>query len=901
MSRGAHLRGLRSRPPPGVRASERIGSGRAVPFAALLFLLVGAHALLETARDSLFLTAEPISRLPWILLLVTAAVLALTPLQRLLWSTVHRSALPLTLALTGAVTLLFWVASGWRGAVVAFYVWTALFSSLVFVQFWLTADEAFGLADAKRMFGVIAAGGLLGAVSGSAFARLLLQAAHPLLLLPISAGVTFAALLLSLLALPAPEACTVTAAVPVVPRAIPRAVRDDPYLRLLALLALLAAASGTLLDYLFKAAVVTNTAPERIPRVIANIQIGQSVLALLVEVLLLPILFRRAGVTRSLALLPVLLLASTAGYALVGAAGILFVIKMLDGGVRPSIHRVGSELLYLPVAAVERRLFKPSIDTIGQRGGQALASVVLLGSGGFPVTTRLGAVTALLAAVAIAWVIATRALRARYLRRFQAQLGAGRIDALPAGPLDMGTAEILVAALGSPRTVEVLTALEVLARGGRAGLVPALILRHPDSSVVLAAVRVLAPLRRPDVTSLLPSLLRHDAPAVRCAVAELWLPGGGVAAELVPLLDDPELAVRSSALVALSGEREDGRSFRARLVLVVRRGSLPERRAMARAIASAPRRDLLRIALWMFRWGDRQVRQELLRGVDGFGALPPSFVVRTVALLEDPVLRPGARRALRAIGGPARDLLEALLLREETPHVLARELPSALAEFPPETAAPALLRRIAQPRGGLDRFRSLRTLNQLRRTHPRLPLDPVFLAAALELELAAVDRNRSLRLAGERLGVAAAGEPAGMLLLDLLEDKEHRALERVFRTLDLILPGRNVERAFHATRSADSGQREAAREVLLEMLPARWRDRTLEALGPGSSAAPATLRATLAPDSGGPTMSFFRMVSRQRSGLVHLLARRLARERGWPGALAEMNHGQAWMAEVAND
>src|SRR4029077_17354720 len=120
-----------------------------------------------------------------------------------------------------------------------------------------------------------------------------------------------------------------------------------------------------------------------------------------------------------------------------------------------------------------------------------------------------------------------------------------------------------VAALGSPRTVEGLTALEVLARGRRTGLGPALILRHADTSVVLAALRVLAPLRRPDLEALLPSLLRHSAPAVRCAVAELWLPAGRPATDLVPLLEDPELEVRSTALVALSGAREDGRGFRA--------------------------------------------------------------------------------------------------------------------------------------------------------------------------------------------------------------------------------------------------------------------------------------------------------------------------------------------------
>ena len=73
-----------------------------------------------------------------------------------------------------------------------FYVWTALFSSLVFVQFWLTADEAFTVDEAKRAFGFIAAGGLLGAVSGTGVARIAIDYTLPETLLLISAGATVA-------------------------------------------------------------------------------------------------------------------------------------------------------------------------------------------------------------------------------------------------------------------------------------------------------------------------------------------------------------------------------------------------------------------------------------------------------------------------------------------------------------------------------------------------------------------------------------------------------------------------------------------------------------------------------------------------------------------------------------
>ena len=165
---------------------------RALPFAALLFFLVGAHALLETARDGMFLTEQPVSRLPWLYLGVTAGVLVLTPLQRRLWGGRSSVALLLTLLGACAVTVAFWAFAAARGAVLGFYVWTALFSSLIFVQFWLVADEAFSVDEAKRTFGFIAAGGLLGAVSGNAVARVALGFTDPRSLLLISAGVTLA-------------------------------------------------------------------------------------------------------------------------------------------------------------------------------------------------------------------------------------------------------------------------------------------------------------------------------------------------------------------------------------------------------------------------------------------------------------------------------------------------------------------------------------------------------------------------------------------------------------------------------------------------------------------------------------------------------------------------------------
>ncbi len=861
---------------------------RALPFAVLLFLLVAAHGVLETARDGLFLTEQPVTRLPWLYLAVTAGVLALTPLQRRLWSGQTRAALPVTLIASGAVTLAFWVGTRSHGAVLAFYVWTALFSSLVFVQFWLAADEAFGVAEAKQTFGFLAAGGLVGAVSGSAVARLVLGYADPRVLLLISVALTFGAAGLGYVVGRRCHDGPVTIPEMTVTSAVPGYMRRDPYLRSLALLALLTAASATLIDYLFKAAVASGVPPDRIPRMVANVYLGQSTLALLVELVVVRSVLQTTGVTRSLALLPLVVLGGASGYAVGGGLVVLLALKILDGGLRPSLYRVGTELLFLPIGAAERRVIKPSIDTLGQRGGQAIVSLLLLGVPQLPDGARMGAVTILLAAVGVVWVGAARVLRRHYLNRFQEQLGAGRVQMGGVRSLDLASAEILVHALGSSNSREVLTAVHVLARSGRLGLVPALVLYHPEPVVVRTALAHFAGTPRTDVDALLPFLFRHSDEQVRAAAAERWLQAGNGPEGLRPALEDSSPRVRAAALVALSSS-DSGRDAREAMARIVSEG-LPEAlRALAWAIANAPRPDLLPMVQGLFLRGDTETRRELLRAARGLPAPPPDFVSRLVSLLAEPALRSGARDALVSIGAPAREQLETLLLSPDTPFALDRELPATLVRFPAESAAGALIRRLVQPRGGLARFRSLRALNQLRRDNPRLPLDRAALASALELELGSVLKNRALRLTGVRLRIATDHEnPAGMLLLDLLQDKERRAVERVFRVLSLLFPGGRLEQVYLGARSESPRRREAAREVLVELLPPPWRERVLMVLEP-DQADPATVQRLLGAEP--TTESFVTALLAQSSEVVRLLTPCLAHAEGWVSTVPRLRAG----------
>lgn len=851
---------------------------QAWPFTLLLFMLVGAHTLLETARDSLFLRTQPVSRLPWVYLAVAVTVLLVTPAQ--VWVLRRKSGrlvLAATLLTATAITLMFGVAHMSSLVVNAFYVWTALFASLVFTQFWLGPAEAFDTAQAKRFFAFIGTGGLVGAVAGAATAKLVLMVARPRALLLVSAALTLGAAVLAGLfrtrsrqSVAAPEI--------VVLRAVPQEAFHDPYLRLLTLLALVPAIAATLVDYVFKSAVASQVVPRNIPEVVANAYLAQTLLGLVVEVLAVRFLLGYEGVTRSLLLLPVLLLAAATSFAVAGTVVLAVCLKVLDGGLRPSIYRVSSELLYVPVPPARRRLLKPSIDTVGQRTGQSAASLVLLLVQNLASAPTLAAVG--IVAAAAAWLQVIRSLRSRYVQLFRAQLASGRPETARLPKLDLEVAQTLVAALGSRETREVLTAMDLLARYGRLRLVPGLILYHPDPSIVRAALEHFEGSSRDDVDELLPALLKHPDEYVRTAAIRRWAAAKRPIDEIQRLVEDPRPAVRAAALVALSAT-PTGTEVVSRLQAVARSTNVEERRALAHAIADSPRPDLSPLMELLFAWPDLETRSEVIRSTRRLvPAGAAKFVPNLGAMLAEPKLRSVARDALVAIGDPAIEWLAEQLHNAATPFQIAREIPATVARFPHFRAAPLLAERISSPRGGLVRFRALRALNQIHREHPDVSLPRPALEAALKIELTKVFKNRALRLAAARCREGKGECPAGALLLEILEGKEVLAIERVFRVLQLLFPNERLERIYLGWRSQRPELRSAAAELLFELLDSTWREPVLavldpKALGAGDLKPPWSLL-----DLKEPKL-FMSALLGHSSELIRVLAASLAAELDW--------------------
>ena len=468
-------------------------AGRVAVATATLFGVLTGHSMLETARDALFLSSLPASRLPWVYLFIAGLAVMVARLNRCLTSRASpRATLSLTLFAAAACTAGFWLWAGHgEASLYGLYVWTGLIATIVVVQLWLLVADAFDPGQAKRAFAVIGAGGLIGATFGSALAGTLLRAMGPRDLVLVASA------LMALSGVVPAVAWRGRAAPPARrsrrPREEPEPERlfAHPYLRRVLLLVALTQVAVTSADLLFKAAVASLVPTADLASFLAIVYTALNGLSLVVQLLVASWALRRFGVSRALWAMPLLLGAGALGFAMTAALVPVLFLKLVDGSLRHSLHRTGIELLYLPLPARLRERHRTTIEAIGGRGGQAVAALAML------VALTLGLDLSGLAIVVVAFIVllllSVALIKTRYVDMFRDRLRDGTIETRASMPaLDLHSLEALIAGLSSEEDPVVLSAIELLEASGRGNLVPPLILYHPSRAVVIRALDVMS-------------------------------------------------------------------------------------------------------------------------------------------------------------------------------------------------------------------------------------------------------------------------------------------------------------------------------------------------------------------------------------------------------------------------
>lgn len=782
--------------------------------AIVLFLIMVAHALLETARDALFLTRLGPDMLGWAYVSIAVTALAAVAAVRR-WNRSHDAyamlVVFLVFAVAGtAVLAVVMVQSPWASFVL--YVWTGLVASLVVPTFWLVLDGELRVTEAKRVVAWVAAGGSMGALVGSAIASLLghvLAARH----LVTAGAIAFAVAAVSVGPLLTARRAKRSAVAPTVDAVAPPG-RMRRYAVLLVCFAIISTVTLTIGDLMFKRVLAERVPAEQIATVFGATYTGLNVVALVVQLAITPRLLDRLGVGSALAVLPVIVLATSLGFVLTGAAVAVFALKLADGGLRNSIHRVTTELLYLPMQQLERVRAKPLVEVIGQRGGQAIAAVLVLTlATGKNATWSLAIMTTVTVAIWLGMVITTR--RA-YLRRFRDTLDAAGIHREVRVPvLDEQAVELLTATLSSPDERQSIAALGLLAEQGVK--IPALVLYHPSIAVVRHALSLLEGEVRDDVALILQQLVDHDDPEIKAAALAASSRTGRNAARLTAALDDAAPEIRAAAAIGLSLMRKAPHDVHLQIE-ALRDGSTEDRIALAHAIARMPNPTFRPLLLQLLSRKEPAVIRQVLRAWRSAPVL--ADMERLLSLLQMPRVRGEARAVFLAGGEPyLRRLIEALD-DPRTPLGVRRHLPRTISRFRTAEAAAALVARLPREPDGSTEFKILRALGRMRTDEPLLQLDPVPVRAYAVRATEDATRYAWLREGLELHRAPTPRLPGFSLLRQLLGEKRAHAIERAFRAYGIVHPTEDLRSLHDAMVGGDDEHRDAAREIIEHLLSA---------------------------------------------------------------------------------
>ncbi len=808
-----------------VRPEERRGATAA--FVTLFGILAG-HTLLETARDALFLARIPPTRLPFMYIAIAGVAFALSrlPAPRL-GRLSSRTTLSLLLIASALANAALWELSEVRRGrwlLYTLYIWCGLFGTGATVQFYGVLSEIYNLAQAKRLYRLIGTGSVLGAIFGAGIAGLLAASMPARHLILASAGFFLVSSLGPALLPRATSQAVPTAALPIGDAY--KLILRHPYARPLAGLVLSSTMAVTFADYLFKSAVVRYVPGEALGEFFAGVYLLLNALALFVQVVLVGWLLRRLGVHRALVVLPALLIAGSSLLLVGGGLAAALWLKSADGSLRYSLHRTATELLYVPLPDAIRARAKPFIEVACQRGGQALASLLILTPVAFVPQSAFLAVTLLI--LCALWIVTASDLKDNYLDLFRAALRQGSIVTSADVPeLDLGSLEAIFAALNSSDDAEVVGALELLEAQGKTRLIPALILYHPSQLVQLRALELFTEAKRNDFLPIADRLLGHADPEVRAAALRARVAIETDKGVLETASHDPSPRVRAAALVGLvSGGWVSDETQRA-LTELLDSQSPEATRALAQAIRQQPDPVFVDTLLDLSEAPEAEVLSDVAQAM---AAMPNQrFLPALLPMLAQRSVRSSARAAFLAHGTAALRFLEHALSDHALPQEIRRHLPRTISPFPAEDAAPVLLQQLQTEPDGMVRFKILRGLGRIHSNDPDLPLDTAVLERATSATLQAALKVIDWRLVLE----AGAGSearrltPTHELLVRLLRDKQTHAVERLFRLLGLQFRLEDLRSIYRARSSANARIRASSRELLEHLLLPPLRDAVL--------------------------------------------------------------------------
>jgi AAA family ATP:ADP antiporter len=368
---------------------------------AYFFALLCSYYIVRPMRDEMGI-AGGVEKLQWMFTGTFVSMLAVVPLFGWLAKRYPvRRFLPGVYYFFIADLLLFYLLfeSNLTHAYVArsFFIWASVYNLFIVSVFWSFMVDIFTNDQAKRLFGVIAAGGTAGALAGPALTTILVIRLGPTNMLLVSAAFLAAALwcihrIIAWKKSAAGGGSTEQTTEPdgrgrpedqAIGGSIWGGIQQVLHSSYLAGICVLMTLFTTLATFLYfqQAQIVRDTFgnPSDRTALFAAMDFSVNALTIVTQLFFTSRIVGKLGLGWTLALVPILLVCGFLLLGLVPALSILIVVQVLRRAGNYAVMRPAREMLYVVVSKEEKYKAKNFIDTVVYRGGDAVSAWVYAG------------------------------------------------------------------------------------------------------------------------------------------------------------------------------------------------------------------------------------------------------------------------------------------------------------------------------------------------------------------------------------------------------------------------------------------------------------------------------------------------------------------------------------------
>jgi len=811
--------------------------GRGILLCSCLFLIISSYVTGRVARDALFLARFQAVQLPYVdiasAVLVGIVVVGYVRLGR---RTSLGNLLVGSQFFFATNCVFFWALAHYYHPAwlyPAFYVWVSLFGVLAPTQVWTLANYLLTTREAKRIFGMVGGGAILGAIFAGLFSKtvakafgtesLLLGMALLLLICTVLMGIVWQKWKSRL----ADSGETAARDKRIGQRDLKgsmRLVLSSKYLRATAAVICLASFVTTVTGWQFKAIakqVLVNK--DALAILFGNFYFYAGILGLLFQLLLTTRLLRRFGIGTMLFVLPIAVMVGSAGLVIWGTLASALALKGSDQVLRYSLDKSAVELLYLPLPHALKLRAKWFIDTVIWRLGDGLAGVtVLIFASYLHLAPRQVSWIALL--LVGAWLVSVSVAGKEYIAALKESISQHRLtaDQASALALDRSTADFLASKILASNPEEILYALSLFEVERQRAAHPVIrgLLTHPAPEVRQKAISVLSAAADKSVQPSIELLLKDPDRRVRTEAMLYLVHHAHVdpITLLAELGDCADFSVRSAvaAYLARPGEAQSLETARQILNEMSSQGGEDCERArmeVARLLGELPD-SFDPLLATLLRDPVNLVVREAIRSV---GALRKfSLAPMLLEYLSNHDLCGDAGQALGKFGDQVLDLLGGHLGDSSTTIEARRAIPSVLVSIGTPAAVRVLLDNLLE-RDTTVRFQIISALNKTHQVHPEIELDTQMLETILAAEI--MGHYRSYQILEAMRIPRSSDEP----VMRALSESIQQELERIFRLLGLLHPHLDFHSVYFGLQSNNATVYDNALEFLENVLKSQLR------------------------------------------------------------------------------